>query len=101
MSQVLKLWDPQVHKVIVSCDVIFNEHPKPPALLAPPADLSQILYNGELPGDDTPGITQVGDALNKPDRQNIWLVHMPHKKLFGYVNSLISWVIIKRTQHSF
>ena len=48
---------------------IFDERPKPPALPAPPADLSQILYNGELPGDDTPGITRVGDAWNKPDME--------------------------------
>jgi hypothetical protein len=33
--------------------------------------------------------------------QNIWLVHMLHKKLFGCINFLISWVIVKRTQHSF
>ena len=64
-TKAYQLWDPQACKVIVSCDVIFDEHPKPLALPAPPANLSQIFYNGELPGDDTPGITQVGDAWNK------------------------------------
>ena len=68
-TKAYQLWDPQAHKVIVSHDVIFNEHPKPPALLAPPTDLSKILYNGELPRDDTLGITQVGDAWNKPDME--------------------------------
>ena len=53
-------------KVIVSHDVIFDEHPKPPALPAP-VNISQILYNGELPRDDTLGITQVGDTWDKPD----------------------------------
>ena len=68
-TKAFQLWDPQACKVIVSHDVIFDEHPKPLALPAPLANLSQILYNGELPGDDTPGITQVGDAWNKPDME--------------------------------
>ena len=68
-TEAYQLWDPQVCKVIVSHNVIFNEHPKPLALPAPPADLSQIFYNGELPRDNTLGITQVGDTWNKPDME--------------------------------
>ena len=66
-TKAYQLWDPQAHEVIVSRNVIFDEHPKPPAPPAPPVDLSQILYDGELHGDDIPGITQVGDAWDKTD----------------------------------
>ena len=76
-TKAYQLWDPQMCKVIVSHDVIFDEHPKPPALPAPPVDLSQILYNGELPGDDTPGITRVGDAWNKPDMEPLSTASKP------------------------
>jgi len=76
-TKAYQLWDPQMRKVIVSHDVIFDECPKPPALPAPPVDLSQILYNGELPGDDTPGITRVGDAWNKPDMEPLSTASKP------------------------
>lgn len=51
------LWDTKKHKLFVSHDVIFDEHPHPPAPPQPDPDLSQMLWNGEIPGESLPSIS--------------------------------------------
>jgi hypothetical protein len=57
-TKAYRLWDPKRRTIVKSRDVIFDERLKPPAVSAPPVDLSEILWDGELEHE---GLTRVGD----------------------------------------
>ena len=46
-----RLWDPKTQSIVISRDVIFDEGISPPAVPAPPVDLYEIVWDGELTGD--------------------------------------------------
>ena len=65
-TKAYQLWDPKTQSIIISQDIIFNERINPPAVPAPPVELSEIIWDGELTGD-VQGLTQVGDTWDKTD----------------------------------
>ena len=42
-TKAYQLWDLKTRSIIISWDVIFDERINPPAVPAPPVDLSQIV----------------------------------------------------------
>ena len=68
-TKAYQLEDLKTRSIIISWDVIFDEQINPPAVPAPPVDLSEIVWDGELTGD-VQGLTQVGDAWDKTDMES-------------------------------